>query len=201
MKLLPAGLAGLVFAALIAAIVSSLASMMNSISTIFTMDIYPLFSKQEKTGTQLVTVGRITSLTAITIAAIVSRPLLGSFDQAFQYIQDYTGFFTPGVVAIFLMGIFWKKATAAGAIGAAIGSFFISLAIYLLFPTFPFIDRVGVVFLTCLAIGILISTIQGQGEQANAIEYKEVDTSTSRSFNIASMVVVMMLIALYATWW
>ncbi|MGI9203838.1 MAG: sodium/sugar symporter [Woeseiaceae bacterium] len=201
MKLLPAGLTGLVFAALIAAIVSSLASMMNSISTIFTMDIYSQFSKSHKTDTQLVTVGRIVSLSAITIAAIVARPLLGSFDQAFQYIQDYTGFFTPGVVVIFLMGIFWKKATAMGAIGAAIGSFLISLAFYLLMPTLPFIDRVGIVFLACLAIGVVISTAQGHGEHPNAVDYDAVDTSTSGSFNLASAVVVMMLVALYATWW
>lgn len=201
MKLLPTGLAGLVFAALIAAIVSSLASMMNSISTIFTMDIYLQFTKSTKTESQLVTVGRVTSLSAIIIAAIVARPLLGNFDQAFQYIQDFTGFFTPGVVVIFLMGIFWKKATALGAIGAALGSFFISLGFYLYLPSMPFMDRVGIVFLACLTIGVVVSIAQGQGEQAKAIDYESVDTSTSSSFNLAAAVIAMLLIALYATWW
>ena len=98
MKLLPVGIKGLVFAALIAAIVSSLASMMNSISTIFTMDIVAHYAKRSEQ--QLVTVGRVTSLTALIVAVIVARPLLGNFDQAFQYIQEFTGFFTPGITAI-----------------------------------------------------------------------------------------------------
>eukprot|EP00903_Cladosiphon_okamuranus_P004255 g4253.t1 len=97
MNLLPAGILGLVFAALIAAIVSSLASMMNSISTIFTMDIYRHLGNKDHSEKQLVKIGRIVSLTAMVIAMIVARPLLGKFDQAFQYIQEFTGFFTPGV--------------------------------------------------------------------------------------------------------
>ena len=112
MELLPAGLFGLTVAALIAAIVSSLSSMINSISTIFTMDIY----KSLKSGTDendhaLVNIGRITSLTALIIAVIVSRPLLESFDSAFQFIQEFTLFFTPGIVVIFLLALFSKKAT------------------------------------------------------------------------------------------
>ena len=201
MKLLPAGLTGLVFAALIAAIVSSLASMMNSISTIFTMDIYANFVKTVKTETQLVTVGRLVSLSAIIIASIVARPLLGNFDQAFQYIQEFTGFFTPGVVAIFLLAIFWKKATANAAIIAAIGSAVLSLGMKLLLPTLPFIDRVGIVFLLCVAVGLVVSQLEGGVDQPGAIEYKDIDTSTSASFNLASVVIVLMLVALYATWW
>lgn len=201
MKLLPAGLTGLVFAALIAAIVSSLASMMNSISTIFTMDIYCQFSKQEHSEADLVKTGRLVSLTAIIIAAVVARPLLGNFDQAFQYIQEFTGFFTPGVVAIFLLAIFWKNTTANGAIAAAIGSALLSIGFKLGWPDLPFIDRVGVVFLACVAIGMLVSRFAGAGDQPNAIDYKAVDTSTTSSFNLASLTIVLMLIALYATWW
>ena len=201
MKLLPTGLTGLVFAALIAAIVSSLASMMNSISTIFTMDIYPIFNKREHTETQLVTTGRIVSLSAIVIAAIVARPLLGNFDQAFQYIQEFTGFFTPGVVAIFFLAIFWKNTNANGAIWAAIGSAGLSLGLKLWWPELPFIDRVGFVFLVCAAIGIGVSRMNGTAPHPDAIEYSEVDTSTSASFNLASLVIVLILIALYATWW
>ncbi len=201
MKLLPAGLTGLVFAALIAAIVSSLASMMNSISTIFTMDIYSDFAKTEKTESQLVTVGRLVSLSAIVLASIIARPLLGNFDQAFQYIQEFTGFFTPGVVAIFLLAMFWKKATANAAITVAIGSAALSLALKLLWPALPFIDRVGVVFLLCVVIGLTISQFEGGVDQPGAIEYKDIDTSTSASFNLASAIIVLMLVALYATWW
>jgi len=146
MKLLPAGLTGLVFAALIAAIVSSLASMMNSISTIFTMDVYSHMAGAGITEGHLVTVGRTVSLSAIIVAAIVARPLLGNFDQAFQYIQEFTGFFTPGVVAIFLLAIFSKKTTAEGALAAAIGSAVLSLGFKILWPALPFIDRVGIAF-------------------------------------------------------
>jgi SSS family solute:Na+ symporter len=201
MKLLPAGLTGLVFAALIAAIVSSLASMMNSISTIFTIDVYANFVKDRKSETHLVTVGRIVSLSAIIVASIVARPLLGKFDQAFQYIQEFTGFFTPGVVAIFLLAIFWKKTTANAAIAAAIGSAVISLAFKLLWPALPFIDRVGISFLLCVIIGLVISQLESGVDQPGAIEYKDIDTSTSASFNLASAIIVLMLVGLYATWW
>lgn len=201
MKLLPAGLTGLVFAALIAAIVSSLASMMNSISTIFTMDIYCQFSRKKHSEAGLVTTGRITSLAAIVIAAIVARPLLGQFDQAFQYIQEFTGFFTPGVVAIFPLAIFWKNTTANGAIAAALGSALLSVGFKLWWPELPFIDRVGIVFVACVAVGMLVSRIAGTAAHANAIDYQAVDTSTSTPFNLASLTIVLMLIALYMTWW
>ena len=201
MKLLPAGLAGLVFAALIAAIVSSLASMMNSISTIFTMDIYKQFSRKKHSETELVTTGRIVSLSAIITAAIVARPLLGNFDQAFQYIQEFTGFFTPGVVAIFLLAIFWKNTTANGAISAAFGSFFMSIAFWLWMPSLPFIDRVGIVFVLCLAVGMLVSRFEARGDHPDAIDHSAVDTSTTTGFNLAALTIVVMLVALYATWW
>ncbi|MBL4836193.1 MAG: sodium/solute symporter, partial [Kordiimonadaceae bacterium] len=131
MNLMPTGLKGLIFAALVAAIVSSLASMMNSIATIFTMDIYSHYRK-DKTQKHYVTVGRVVSTTALIIAMIFAQPLLGSFDQGFKFIQDFTGFFTPGIVVIFILGMFWKRATARGAIAAAIGSFLLSGAFYYL---------------------------------------------------------------------
>ncbi len=201
MKLLPAGLTGLVFAALIAAIVSSLASMMNSISTIFTIDVYSHLGGRDRSERHLVTVGRAVSLSAIVIAAIVARPLLGNFDQAFQYIQEFTGFFTPGVVAIFLLAIFWKKTTPEGALGAAIGSAVLSLGFKIFWPALPFIDRVGLAFILCVLTGMLISRLQGAGEQPGAIDYERVDTSTTTGFSLASLVVALMLTALYTVWW
>jgi SSS family solute:Na+ symporter len=201
MKLLPVGFKGLVFAALIAAIVSSLASMTNSISTIFTMDMYKHFKPEDTSERHLVLIGRSVALAAMLTAMIVARPLLGNFDQAFQYIQEFTGFFTPGIVAIFLLGFFWKKTTANGALGAAIGSAVLSLGFKLLWPSLPFIDRVGIVFLLCMLLGILISRTEGGGEHPKAIDYRAVDTSTSRGFNLASLVLVLMLAGLYITWW
>ena len=201
MKLLPVGLKGLVFAALIAAIVSSLASMINSISTIFTIDLYAHFVGHRKSEQALVRVGRLVSLSAMAIAMVVARPLLGQFDQGFQYIQEFTGFFTPGIVAIFLLAIFWKKTTANGALTAGIGSAVLSLALKLAWPTLPFIDRVGLVFLLCVALGVAVSLIGGGRVQPNAIEYRNVDHSTSGGFNLAALVIVVMLAAFYIAWW
>lgn len=201
MNLLPTGVLGLVFAALIAAIVSSLASMMNSISTIFTMDVYRHIGTEVKSEKHLVSVGRTVSLAAIVIAMIVARPLLGQFDQAFQYIQEFTGFFTPGVCALFMMGIFWKKTTSDSALGMAIGSAVLSIAFKLLWPELPFIDRVGLVFLLCIVIGVVVSRIQGAEAHPDAIAYEDVETTTAGGFNIAALGILLMLGALYATWW
>lgn len=201
MRLLPIGLKGLVFAALIAAIVSSLASMMNSISTIFTMDFYKHLGNREKSERHLVTVGRTVSFSALVIALIVARPLLGQFDQAFQYIQEFTGFFTPGVVALFLLGIFWSRTTANGALGAAIGSAVLSIVLKLWWPELPFIDRVGLVFVACVALGMLISIAQKAEAHPDAIDYADIDTTTSTGFNLGALVVILILTALYATWW
>ena len=201
MNLLPVGILGLVFAALIAAIVSSLASMMNSISTIFTMDLYRHFGKGDKSEQHLVKTGRIASLSAMIIAMIVARPLLGQFDQAFQYIQEFTGFFTPGVCALFLLGIFWNRTTANGALATAVSSAVLSIAFKLLWPALPFIDRVGIVFILCIALGMAVSAIQGAEEHPDAIDYKDVDTSTTTGFNVSALMIVLMLAALYATWW
>jgi len=201
MRLLPTGLLGLVFAALIAAIVSSLASMMNSISTIFTMDFYRHHVNRGADEQKLVRIGRTVSLTAMVIAMIVAKPLLGNFDQAFQYIQEFTGFFTPGVCALFLVGIFWKRTTANGALGMAIGSAVFSLGFKLLWPELPFIDRVGAVFILCVVTGIVVSLLERAGEHPNAIDYGAVDTRTTSGFNWAALGVVLMLTALYAVWW
>ncbi|MCH7822129.1 MAG: sodium/sugar symporter [Proteobacteria bacterium] len=199
MKLLPVGIKGLVFAALIAAIVSSLASMTNSISTIFTMDL--IAHSGGRSEQQLVTIGRVTSLSALGIATIVAQPLLGNFDQAFQYIQEFTGLFTPGIVAIFLLAIFWKQTTANGALSAAIGSAVFSITCKLYWPSLPFIDRVGLAFILCILVGIVVSKLEAKGENPKAIDYGSVDTSTSTGFNWATLVIVLMLTGLYITWW
>ena len=201
MNLLPAGILGLVFAALIAAIVSSLASMMNSIATIFTMDLYRHFKRGEESEGELVLTGRIASFSAIVIAMLLAQPLLGNFPEAFQYIQEFTGFFTPGVCALFLLGFFWPKTTSLGALLAALGSAVFSIILKLSWPGLPFIDRVGIVFLLCIAVGVIVSRLQGVEEHPDAISYRDVDTTTTTGFNAGAIAVVLMLAALYATWW
>ncbi|MEQ8179051.1 MAG: sodium/sugar symporter [Amphiplicatus sp.] len=201
MKLVPTGVRGLIFAALIAAIVSSLGSMMNSISTIFTMDLYrPLFG-EGKTERQLVGVGRITSFAALVIAVIAARPFLAGADQVFQIIQEYTGFFTPGIVVIFLLGMFFKRATETGAIGAVIGSFALSLAFKVWLPDMPFIDRVGIVFLLCLALGVALSYLQRQASDEKTVDLAGVSFKTGPGFNIGAAIIGAILIFLYAFYW
>ncbi len=198
MKLVPPGLLGLTFAALVAAIASSLSSMANSVSTIFTVDIYPQLAKQQPSEHKKVVIGRVVALSAMLIAMVIAEPLLGQLQQAFQYIQEFTGFFTPGIVAIFLLGFFYKRANALSALVAGVGSVVLSLLAFLYWPELPFMDRVGLVFLACLVMGVLVAD---RSPVANAIDLSEVNFSTARSFNLASLCIVLILVALYATWW
>ena len=198
MSLLPAGALGIVFAALIAAIVSSLASMTNSISTIFTLDLY---GRREAGQRHLVRVGRIVTVLAMLLAVLSARPLLGSFDQAFQYIQEYTGFFTPGIVVIFVLGLFWKRANEAGALAAAIGSFALSIVLKLAWPSLPFIDRVGLVFLLALALGVGVSLTTRHAPEKDIIETRDVVYRTGTVFNLGAVAVLAILAALYTLFW
>jgi solute:Na+ symporter, SSS family len=200
MALLPSGVLGLVFAALVAAVVASTASKINSIATIFTLDIW-----NQRRGTrseaELVRVGRIAALLAISLAIMTARPLLGSFDQAFQFIQEYTGFFTPGIVVIFIVGLFWKRATEMAALFAAIGSFLLSLALKLAWPQLPFLDRVGWVFLATLLLAVVVSLLRPEQRSNNRIETADVDYSTSAGFAAGSVGVFIILAALYSLLW
>ncbi|MBN8431287.1 sodium/sugar symporter [Microbulbifer salipaludis] len=198
MKLVPPGLLGLTFAALVAAIASSLASMANSVSTIFTLDIYRKLFEESPSEHRLVMVGRIAAATSLVTAMIIAEPLLGKMEQAFQYIQEFTGFFTPGVVAIFLLGFFYKKANANSALVAGIGSVVLSLLARLFWPELPFMDRVGLVFLACLGLGILVA---GKTADAKAIDLKGIDFSTSRGANTSAISISLILAALYVAWW
>lgn len=201
MGLLPSGILGLVFAALVAAIVASLASKINSVATIFTLDFYAK-SRPLADQARLVRVGRIAAAVSVLLAILTARPLLGSFDQAFQYIQEYTGFFTPGIVVIFVLGLFWKRANEAGALAAAIGSFALSIVLKLAWPSLPFIDRVGLVFLLALALAAVVSlATKPQQAGSDLIRTDDVDYSTSAGFNVAAIGVVAILAALYAIFW
>jgi SSS family solute:Na+ symporter len=199
MGLLPHGVLGLVFAALIAAVIASTASKINSIATIFTLDVWKVRRPQDSEHT-LVRVGRITAIGAVLIAMLTARPLLGHFDQAFQFIQEYTGFVTPGIVVIFILGLFWPRATEAGALTAAIGSFVLSLLLKLLRPELPFMDRVGWVFAAALALAIVVS-LAGSARVDHQIDTRTVSYGTSRGFAVGSAGVMLILAALYAVWW
>jgi solute:Na+ symporter, SSS family len=143
---MPSGIRGLAFAALTAAIVSSLASMINSTSTIFTFDIYKTYFKKDATDKQLVKTGRIVAFVALLIAVLIA-PMLNSLGQAFQYIQEYTGFLYPGVVVVFFMGLFWRQATNRAALWTAIVTIPLSVAFKFGFPEMPWMMRMAYVFI------------------------------------------------------
>ncbi|WP_260599903.1 sodium/sugar symporter [Sphingomonas endolithica] len=215
MRLLPTGLLGLVFSALVAAIIASTASKINSIATIFTLDLYAKARKiptrsedgpRDSEGAKvseghLVLVGRVTAAVAIVIAIIAARPLIGQSDQAFQFIQEFSGFFTPGITVIFLLGLFWKRANEAGAIAAAVASVLLSYVMKVALPEVPFMDRMGIVFLVSLALAVGISLLVNARANANRITMEGVKFKTTTGFNIGAVGVALILIALYATWW
>lgn len=200
MALMPSGLKGLIFAALVAAILSSLASMTNSVATLFTMDLYAQV-KPAQSQQHYVRVGRAVSLLSLLIALFTAKPLLGDFDQAFQYIQEFTGFFTPGIVVLFFMGMFWKKTTADAALLAAVGSAVFSFLFYQFWPALPFMDRVGLVFLLCLGLAIVVSLLQGNKNQAGAVELNDISFGTSKGFSLSLALVVLVLVVFYSVWW
>lgn len=201
LNLLPVGLKGLAFAALTAAIVASLAGKANSISTIYVLDIHKKFFNKNLTEKQTVWTGRVAIIIAFIIALIVS-PLLANFGQAFEYIQVYTGYISPGILSIFLLGFFWKKATANGALTAAILSIALSAVIENLYPEFPFLNRMGVVFWICSLVHVIISLIEGKGkDQENAFEVKKEWFKVDRTFAIGAAVVAAIFTIIYTIFW
>ncbi|MCQ2065254.1 MAG: sodium/solute symporter [Bacteroidaceae bacterium] len=173
----PVFVKGLSFAALAAAVISSLASMFNSTSTIFTMDIYKQYINKDASEKKLVNVGRITSVCALVIAMIAVYPIMGGADQAFQIIQEYSGFVYPGVVVIFGLGLLWKRASGPAAVVAAIGTFFFSILFKFLMPNVPFLLRMGYVFLVLVAIFVPMSLLNKNGRiEAEKLDQHTIDT-------------------------
>ena len=172
----PTGVKGLTFAALSAAIISSLASMFNSTSTLFTMDIYKKYINKDASDKRLVRVGRLTSLAALVIAAVAVEPLLGSLDQAFQYIQEYSGFIYPGIIVVFGLGLLWKRASSRAAVWTAI----ITIPLGVLFKIFlggvPFQLRAGYIFIILLAFFVLMSLVDKKFVAVELPEQKDRET-------------------------
>jgi SSS family solute:Na+ symporter len=138
---------------------------------------------------------------ALLIAMLTARPLLGSFDQAFQYIQEFTGFFTPGICVIFLLGMFWKPCTAAGAMTAALASAALSVVLKVAIPSLPFMDRVGLVFIACLLIAVGVSLARPSTAPPLRVDLAGIDYTTSTGFNAAAAAIFAILVALYTIWW
>ena len=188
-------------AALSAAIVSSLASMLNSTATIFTMDLYKPYMNKNAGNKQLVTVGRLTVLSALLIATLLANRM-GSVPQMFQYIQEYTGIVSPGILAVFLTGLFWKKTNVKAAIYGILVSIPIALALKLLPIEMPFIDQMLYTFLITLVviIGITLTTADTD-DDIKSIPLNKKLFETGRKFNITAYVVMILIVILYVVFW
>jgi SSS family solute:Na+ symporter len=172
----PTAVKGLSFAALAAAVISSLASMFNSTSTLFTMDVYKQFINKNASEKKLVNVGRLTSVCALIIALIAVYPLMGGIDQAFQFIQEYSAFVYPGVVVIFGLGLLWKRSSGTAAVVCAIGTFAFSIIYKFAFPEMPFLIRSGVVFITLVILFVWISLSSKKAVPADTLDADSVKT-------------------------
>jgi len=223
LNLLPAGLKGLSFAALTAAVVASLAGKANSIATIFTLDIYKKVLKPDATEKNLVLTGKITIVAAMVLGVLIAPHLGIDKKGGFQYIQEYTGFVSPGIFAMFILGFFWKKTTSNAALFATIGGFCLSLFLKFLpgqadlswlsqwgfsvknvmgIYEIPFIDRMGFVFLFCI-IGMCIISIS-QNKQNAENKGLEIDIKmfkTTTGFAVGALLIIGLLVALYGIYW
>ena len=205
-RFIPAGLKGLVLVALAAAIVSSLASMLNSTATIFTMDIYKPHFNKKATDKNLLLVARITVIIALVSACVVA-PMLGNVGQAFRYIQEYTGLVTPGILAIYMLGVFWKKTTNNAAIWGAILSIVYALSLklgcnYELLPPLPWMRQIEFTFLLTVISIVSISLIEGKGkDQPKAVRFTKGLFKTDPVFNIASFAIILFLAVVYIVFW
>jgi len=198
---IPNGLKGVVVAALVAAIISSLASMLNSTSTIFTMDIYKVYIDKNASDKKTVTVGRLSAFLALLTAVIVA-PLLGNIPQMFQYIQQYTGLVSPGILAVFLMGLFWKKATNKAAIVGILSSFFIAFALKTPAIDMPWMDQMlYTLLLTMVVIAGVSLTSSNDVDDPKGIPLTAETFKTGKTFNISAYVIMIILVVLYAVFW
>jgi SSS family solute:Na+ symporter len=200
-ELIPAGYTGLIIAALFAAIISSLNSMTNSASTIFTMDIYRKFLVGKPTERELVKVGRIASALALLIAGVIA-PQLGGIQQVFQFIQEYTGFVTPGVMAIFVFALFWKRATSGAALAAAVLTIPVSAILRLLLPNQGFLNRMGLTFALLAGLMIVITLLsKPETDTGDRLDLTEVSFDTPALFNILAISILGTIAALYLYFW
>ncbi|HEY5825362.1 MAG TPA: sodium/solute symporter, partial [Cyclobacteriaceae bacterium] len=205
MNLLPVGLKGVAFAALTAAVVASLAGKANSISTIFSLDIYKKYINKDASEKTIVVWGRGAVIASILIASLVA-PALKTLDQAYQFIQEYVGFISPGVLAIFLLGIFWKKTSSAAAMAGALLTIPVSTLLKFLpaltngaFPDYPFLDRMSITFGLIIIVMISISLANPQKKEVIKVE-KEM-FRVSPAFTAYSLLILGILVALYTLFW
>ncbi len=205
MNLLPKGLKGVAFAALTAAVVASLAGKANSISTIFSLDIYKKYINKNASETNIVRTGRWAVIISMLLASLVA-PALKTLDQAYQFIQEYVGFISPGVLAIFLLGIFWRRTTSAAAMAGALLTIPVSTILKFLptltngaFPDYPFLDRMSITFVFILIVMVIMSL--SKKEQVHEVEIDKSMFRVTPGFAIYSVIILGILTALYIVFW
>src|SRR5258706_13784713 len=206
MNLLPVGLKGVAFAALVAAVVASLTGKANSISTIFSLDIFKKHFDVNASEKRIVQVGRWSIVAAMIIAGLVA-PALKTLDQAYQFIQEYVGFISPGVLAIFLMGFFWKRTTSTAALTGTLLTIPVSTLLKFLpswtngtFPDFPFLDRMSITFVFIILVMVVVSLSKPE-QKSLVLEIDPKMFRVSRGFMAGSAIVIGILIALYIIFW
>jgi SSS family solute:Na+ symporter len=223
LNILPVGLKGLSFAALTAAVVASLAGKANSIATIFTLDVYKKIINPEASEKKLVSTGKIAVVVAMILGVLIAPHLGIDKKGGFQYIQEYTGFVSPGIFAMFILGFFWKKTTSSAALFATIGGFLLSV-LFKFLPGFtdlsflapfgfavknaagvyeiPFLDRMGFVFIICVIMMIIISLFEAsRGVKTNGLEVDSSMFKPQPSFVIGTAIILVVLTALYTVYW
>jgi SSS family solute:Na+ symporter len=195
------GFRGIALAALVAAIGSSISSMANSASTIYTLDIHRVLIRKNVSEKSLVKIGQITAAATLVIGVLMT-PLLENFGQVFQFIQEYTGFVSPGILCIFMFGLFWKRTTTNAALVVLTISIPLSLALKFFFPEWAFLNRMGVCFLLLSLIMIVISYMgPAPSAQQKELAADPADYKTTNSFNILSIILLSILAAIYAILW
>ena len=223
LNILPIGLKGLSFAALTAAVVASLAGKANSIATIFTLDVYKKVLNKEASEKKLVSIGKIAVVVAMILGVLIAPNLGIDKKGGFQFIQEYTGFVSPGIFAMFILGFFWKKATSSAAMFATIGGFAASVFLKAL-PKYadlswlapfgfavpnadkvyeiPFLDRMGFVFLFCVIGMVIISLVEtSRGVKTSGLEIDRSMFKPNTSFLAGALLIIGALVALYTVFW
>ena len=201
-RFVPSGVMGFVFAALIAAIVSSLAAIINSASTIFSIDIYKVHFRPESTEENLVRTGKICSVIVVAIAAVMAS-FLKNIEQVFQFIQEYTGLVSPGITAMFILGIFWKKTTVRAAWIAVLITLPVPLTLKWIFPEMPFLDNMAFSFLVISTVMIIIS-LYGKKDSENKPEWElppGIFRNDDRIFKVLSFGIILILFIIYSVFW
>lgn len=208
MNLLPPGLKGIAFAALTAAIVASLAGKANSISTIFSLDIYKKFINKNASERKIVNTGKWAVIVSMVLAGLVA-PALRSLEQAYQFIQEYVGFISPGVLAIFLLGLFWKRTTTTAALMGTLLTIPLSTILKFLpqwsnnvFPDYPFLDRMTITFVIIVGVMVTVSLLSPEKtRQLSTIEIDKKSFRVNNEFLVGAVIITGILIALYTVFW